>query len=84
MSTTLPTHSNSKQMVKLLLEANADLTIVDEGGRMPLHWCSASNSTKCMQALCKAAAERRQLDILNVADAQGMAPLVCLTRATLF
>ena len=62
-----------EQMVKLLLEANADLTITDDGGRMPIHWCAASNSTKCMQALCKAAAERGQIDMLNVVDAQGMA-----------
>ena len=49
---------------------------------MPIHWCAASNSTKCMQALCKAAAERGQIDMLNVVDAQGMAPLVRLLRAS--
>ncbi len=63
--------------MRLLVERGARLDLQDAGGRTALHWCAVTRSSKCVQALCKAAASSlQQAQLLNCSDHDQLTPLV--------
>lgn len=62
----------------MLLERGAEPALQDEGGRTALHWAAVTQSTKCLQALCKAVSghNNRKRIVLDLKDKESLAPLV--------
>ena len=61
--------------LRLLLDAGAEVNVVDHSGRTPLHWACGAGQVEAMRELVQRGAE------VDAVDDKGETPLVCVISA---